>query len=79
MILIERVRLVGLTKDKYLMRKELEEKLGKISKEEEIKWLQRSKEKELLEGDALTTYFMSKASSRKRKNRIISLNTVTMM
>lgn len=40
-------------------------------------WLQRSKEKELLEGDALTSYFMSRASSRKRKNRIISLNTAS--
>lgn len=38
-------------------------------------WLQRSKEKELLEGDALTSNFISKASSRKRKNRITSIKT----
>lgn len=28
----------------------------------------------MLEGDALTAYFISKASSRKRKNRILSLS-----
>lgn len=37
-------------------------------------WLQRSKEKELLEGDALTHYFIARASGRKRKNRITSFN-----
>ena len=58
-----------------MLRKKLEEELSKIYKEEELMWLQRLKEKELLEGDALTSYFISKASSRKRKNRITSIKT----
>jgi hypothetical protein len=38
-------------------------------------WFQRAKEKDLLllQGDALTSCFMKKASGRKRKN-IVSLN-----
>ena len=48
--------------------------LNKILKEEEIKWLQISKEKELLEGDSNTKYYHSKANGRRRKNRIVSLH-----
>jgi hypothetical protein len=45
-----------------------------IQKEEEMKWLQRSKEKELMEGDGNTKYYHLKANGRRRKSRIISLN-----
>lgn len=48
--------LLGLSRDKYLARKKLEDGLTKIDKEEEIKWFQRSKETKLLEGDAVTSY-----------------------
>ena len=48
--------------------------LNKILKEEEIKWLPRSREKELLEGDSNTKYYHSKANGRRRKNRIVSLH-----
>jgi hypothetical protein len=63
----------GLSVNDYNVKKDLEFSLARIYKEEEVKWLQRSKEKELLEGDSLTSYFMAKASGRKRRNKIISL------
>ena len=64
---------VGLSNEKYLLRKHLDTQLNKIYKEEEVMWFQRAKEQEILEGDALTSYFISKASGRKRKNKIDSL------
>ena len=36
-------------------------------------WFQHSKETGLIKGDSLKVYFMAKASSRKRKNKITSL------
>ena len=57
----------------FLVRRNLENRLRFINKEEEIKWVQRAKEKELLEGDALTSYFVTKASGRKQENKILSL------
>ena len=57
----------------FLLRRNLENRLRVLNKEEEIKWVQRAKEKDLLEGDALTSFFMTKASGRKRKNKILSL------
>jgi hypothetical protein len=48
--------------------------LSIITKEEEIKWLQRSKEKELLEGDSNTRYYHLRANGRRMKDRIICLN-----
>jgi hypothetical protein len=48
--------------------------LKTIIKEEEIKWIQRAKEKELLEGDNNTRYYHSKANGRRRKTLIVSLN-----
>ena len=53
---------------------ECRSELNTILKEEEIKWLQRSREKELLEGDNNTKYYHAKANGRRRKNRIVSLN-----
>lgn len=50
----------------------LEDKLAKILREEELKWLQRSKD--LMEGDSNTKYFQIKASDRKRKNKIVFLH-----
>ena len=60
--------ILGLTREKY-MEKKVEEKIYKINKEEEIKWLQRSNEKDLLEGDALTSYFISRASNREEEEQ----------
>ena len=47
--------LAGVSISEYNLKKtELE--LSRIYKEEDIKWLQRSKEKEMFQGDSLTTY-----------------------
>lgn len=53
---------------------DLELHLQKILREEEIKWLQRSKEKDLLEGANDTKYFQLKASARRRKKKITGLH-----
>jgi hypothetical protein len=47
----------------------LQEKLSKILKEEEVKWFQRAKERDIMEGDSNSRYFMLKASCRKRRNK----------
>ena len=50
------------------------QELKTILKEEEVKWLQRSREKELLEGDDNTKYYHSKANGRRRRNIIVCLH-----
>ena len=42
-------------------------------REEEIKWYQRAKTKELLQGDSNTKYFHLVASGKHRKSRIYQL------
>ena len=66
--------LIGLTAAKYRERKELDDRLHIIRKEEHVKWFQRLKEVDLVQGDSLTPYFMAKASGRKRKTKITSLD-----
>ena len=39
-----------------------------------MKWYQRSKDTDLLQGNSLTKYFMAKASGRKRKKHKILLS-----
>jgi mannosylglycoprotein endo-beta-mannosidase len=56
------------------MKKMLENQLKNIIKEEEIKWIQRAKEKEILEGDNNTRYYHSIANGRRRKTLITNLN-----
>ena len=65
-----RCELTGLSVADYELRKDLQSSLNKILREEEIKWYQRSKERDLKEGNNITRYFMIKASGRKRKNKI---------
>lgn len=50
--------LIGLRRDIYLARKDLEEQIQKINKEDETKWLQRSKEEELLVGAAYLIFYV---------------------
>ena len=65
---------VGLSVDDWEHLQECMGSLSKIMKEEELKWLQRSGEKELLEGDNNTKYYHAKANGRTRKNRIVRLH-----
>lgn len=51
----------------------LEEQLKFTTREEMLKWFQRSKEKEIMEGDNNTKYYHAKANCRRRKNIIYSL------
>ncbi|WVZ95111.1 hypothetical protein U9M48_040913 [Paspalum notatum var. saurae] len=51
----------------------LHEKVSQLLREEEIKWYQRAKVKNLLEGDANTKYFHLVANGKHRKTRIFGL------
>lgn len=51
----------------------LEEQLKFTMKDEMLKWFQRSKEKEIMEGDNNTKYYHAKANGRRRKSIIYSL------
>lgn len=52
----------------------LDNQLAGILKEEELKWFQRSKGRDLLEGDCNTKCYHAKANGRKRNNTIFSLH-----
>ena len=45
----------------------LHERLGELLREEELKWYQRAKVKQLLEGDANTKFYHLVANGRHRK------------
>jgi hypothetical protein len=51
----------------------LNNRLAEMLREEEIKWYQRAKVKELLEGDSNTKYFQLVANWKYRKTRIFQL------
>jgi hypothetical protein len=51
----------------------LNNKLAEMLREEEIKWCQRVKVKELLEGESNTKYFQLIANGKHRKTRIFQL------
>lgn len=48
----------------------LNNRLAELLKEEEIKWYQRAKTKDLLQGDANTKYFQFIANGKHKKTRI---------
>jgi hypothetical protein len=51
----------------------LNNRLARLLREEEMKWYQRAKTKDLLEGDSNTKYFQLVASGKYRKTRIFQL------
>ena len=51
----------------------LESELEAFFEEEEIYWQQRGAERQVLEGDANTTFFHLSANGRRRKKAILSL------
>ena len=51
----------------------LNNRLAELLREEEVKWYQRAKVKDLLEGDANTKYFQLVASGKHRKTHIFQL------
>lgn len=64
---------VGLAVDEIDLKQFLQNKLAHMLREEEIKWYQRAKTKELLQGDSNTKYFHLVASGKHRKSRIYQL------
>ena len=53
----------------------INERLAHMLREEELKWYQRAKVKDLLQGDSNTQYFYLVANGKHRKNEFISWNT----
>ena len=53
---------------------ELRAQLDRLLSQEEAKWKQRGKIKEILQGDSNTKYLHAKANGRRRKNMITALN-----
>src|SRR6266542_6235945 len=51
----------------------INERLARMLREEEIKWYQRAKVKDLLQGDSNTKYFHLVANGKHRKKRIYKL------
>ena len=63
----------GITAEDRKQQKELRDQLKRVMIQEEIKIIQRYKEREIIEGDGNTRYYHAKVNGRRRKNRIISL------
>lgn len=63
----------GLSFSQSEHKKELELQYNRLLRQEELKWQQRSKEKDVMKGDNNTRYFHAKANGRRRKNIILSL------
>ena len=72
-IIDKNVEIHGLSAYDRKEQKELREQLGRLLKQEEMKWLQRCKEKETKEGDSNTRYYHAKANGRRSRNKIYSL------
>lgn len=69
----KRAEIVLLSTAELDLRNYLQNRLAQLLREEEIKWYQRAKVKELLEGDSNTKYFQMIANGKFRKNRIFQM------
>ena len=54
------------------LKQSVNERITQLLREEEIKWFQRAKTKDMLEGDNNTKYFHMVANGKRRKTRIFS-------
>ena len=72
-ILDKKSEQVILTPQELSMKRYLNNRLVVMLREEEIKWYQRSKSKQFLEGDTNTKYFHLLANGRHRKTHIFQL------
>ena len=52
------------------LKQSVNERITQLLREEEIKWFQRAKTKDMLEGDNNTKYFHMMANGKRRKTRI---------
>jgi len=55
------------------LKQSVNEKIIQLLREEEVKWFQRAKTKNLLQGDNNTKYFHMVANGKRRKTRIFEL------
>jgi mannosylglycoprotein endo-beta-mannosidase len=62
-----------LDQDELNLKHVMNERLADLLREEELKWYQRAKAKNLLEGNANTKYFHLVANGKHRKSRIFRL------
>jgi len=62
-----------LTSQEVKLKHVLNKRLAELLREEKLKWYQRAKTRDLLEGDANTKYFRLVASGKYRKIRIFQL------
>ena len=71
--LVKKAETMLLTSQEVNLKHVLNERLAELLREEELKWYQRAKTRDLLEGDANTKYFQLVASGKYRKIRIFQL------
>jgi len=64
---------IHLNEEEVNLKHVLNDRLADLLREEELKWYQRAKIRNLLEGDANTKYFHLVASGKHRKTRIFRL------
>ena len=63
----KRAERMGLTAAERTEQKELRMQLKRIMTQEEMKWMQRYKDKEITDGDGNTIYYHARVNGRRRK------------
>ena len=64
----------GINAQERYIQKELRRELKGLLKLEEIRWLQRYKDREIKEGDSNTRYYHAKVNGRRRKIELLNWN-----